>query len=54
MIEKARLNNSFGYFGDDRKIGNWMVVGEIFFIERGFFSQVVLVGMGRCLLKEKG
>ena len=37
MIEKTSLNNSFGYFGDDRKIGNYTVVGEVFFIERGFF-----------------
>ena len=41
MIEKVSLKNSFGYFGDDRKIGNWTVVGEVFFIEREFFSEVV-------------
>ena len=39
MIEKVSLNNSFGYFVDDRKIGNWTVVGEVFFIERGFFQK---------------
>ena len=33
--------NSFGYFRDDRKIGNSTVVGEVFFIERGFFSSGV-------------
>ena len=36
MIEKASLSKSFGYFGDGRKIENWTVVGEVFFIERGF------------------
>ena len=41
MIEKASLNNSFGYFADGRKIGNWTVVGELFFIERGFFRSGV-------------
>ena len=25
------MNNSFGYFRDDRKIGNCTVVGEVFF-----------------------
>ena len=39
MIEKASLNNSFGYFGDDRKIGNWTVIDEVFFIKRGFFQK---------------
>ena len=39
MIERASLNNSFGYFRDDRKIGNRTVVGEVFFIERGFFQK---------------
>ena len=39
MIEKASLNNSFVYFGDGRKIGNWTVVGEVFFIEREFFQK---------------
>ena len=38
MIEKVSLNNSFGYFEDDRKIGNGMVIGEVLFIERGFFD----------------
>ena len=41
MTEKASLNNLFCYFGDCRKIANWTVVGEVFFIERGFFSEVV-------------
>ena len=41
MIEMASLNNSFGYFGDDRKMGNWMVVDEVIFIERGFFRSSV-------------
>ena len=41
MIEKASLSNSFGYFRDGRKIGNWSVVGEVFFIERGFFRSGV-------------
>ena len=41
MIEKASLNNSFGYFGGGRKIGNWTIVGEVFFIERGFFRSGV-------------
>ena len=41
MIEKASLNNSFGYFGDGKNIGNWTVVDEVFFIERGFFQKRV-------------
>ena len=41
MIEKASLNNSFGYFGDGRKIGNLTVVGEVFFMELGFFRSGV-------------
>ena len=41
MIEKAILNNSFGDFRDDKKIVNWTVVGEVVFIERGFFRSVV-------------
>ena len=41
MIEKASLTNSFGYFEDCRKIGNWTVVGEVFFIERVFFRSGV-------------
>ena len=41
MIEMANLNNSFGYSGDGRKIGNWMVVGEVFVIERGLFRNSV-------------
>ena len=32
----ASLNNSFGYFAEDRTIGNWTVVGEVFFIECSF------------------
>ena len=38
---KASLNNSFGYFGDGGKNGNCTVVSEVFFIERGFFSEMV-------------
>ena len=41
MIEKASLSNSFGYFGDVRKIGNCTGAGEVFFIERGFFRSGV-------------
>ena len=41
MIEKASLNNSFGYFRDGRKIGNWTVVRKVFSIERGFFRSGV-------------
>ena len=52
------LNDSFGYFGDLRKMGNYTVVGEVFFIERGIFRSDVtkedVSGMGRCLWKEKG
>ena len=58
MIEKASLSNWFDYFRDDRKIGNWTVVGEVFFIERGIFRSCLTMedvsGMGRCLWKEKG
>ena len=46
MIEKASLNNSFGFFGDDKKIEKWTVVGEIFFIERGFLQK--WCNNGRC------
>ena len=41
MIEKASLNNSFGYFGDGQNIENWTVVAEVFFIKRGFFRSGV-------------
>ena len=41
MIAKASLSNSFSYFEDDRKIGNWTVVGEVLFVERGIFSEMV-------------
>ena len=41
MIEKVSLNNSFSYFGDGGKIGNLTIVGEVFFNERGSFSEVV-------------
>ena len=40
MIEKDSLKNLFGYFGDGRKIGNWMVVGEVLYRAR-FFLEVV-------------
>ena len=46
MIEKASLNNSFCYFGDGRKNGNWTVVGEVFFTERGFFISGVTMEDG--------
>ena len=46
MIDKASLNNSFGYFGDGRKIGNWTVFGEVFVIERGFSQK--WCDNGRC------
>ena len=39
MIRMASLNNSFSYFRDDGKIGNWMVVGEVFVIEQWFFQK---------------
>ena len=59
VIEKASLNNSFGYFGDDRKMGNQTVVVDVFSIDRGFFFRSGVTvedvsGMERCLLKEKG
>ena len=41
VIEKVSFNNSPGYFGVGRKIGNWTIVGEVFFYQARFFLEVV-------------
>ena len=40
-ICSCSLHNQWSYFGDDRKIGNTSIVGEVYFIERRFFRNGV-------------
>ena len=43
MIEKVSHNNTFGYFTDYRKIGNWTIIDEVFVTERGFLRSGVTI-----------